>query len=507
MAVLCPAKILLGIVNAGKILGAITALLQNPRLLYDGIRLVQVNVILAYWKFLFMPMRSEKLRDVAENQDQWVEDIIDRKRTLSDFDDVLKIGEDVFNSIPWVMDMKVELTYMDATVIKYLLLPAYIVMFLYKSYTKTAVALHFANAFVRIHFRGLDYSEDPDMLYFYIGFNHPQWMDLYNHWDSVWALDSLALVLYTIPHQTRRKWYVSARRIFLMKILRHQQSFLDSCAHGHVEALKNILVQHQDWININARMDKSGDTGLHLASAKGHLSIVQFLLEKNVIVHIENSEGCTPLALAARRGHKSIMKALLKARNLRLREEQVERVLKEVFSGDAFDFEGAKLILNEYKRREGKELDANFTSHVNKCIELTQQLGVKGAKRQIGPHRKEIQKWLESKHSMRKSRGNLRQSRTREELIKDLQEHSECGICYEEYLGGEIWACANDHWLCRTCVASMTRARSSIDFCCPTCRSDFAYNPPTRCHTSEKVLADVSALCQILELSQGRQHS
>ena len=49
--------------------------------------------------------------------------------------------------------------------ITHILVPAYIVMFLYKSYTKVAVALHVANGFVRIHFA----HQDKDVISFIIG--------------------------------------------------------------------------------------------------------------------------------------------------------------------------------------------------------------------------------------------------------------------------------------------------------------------------------------------------
>ena len=51
----------------------------------------------------------------------------------------------------------------------------------------------------------------------------------------------------------------------------------------------------------------------------------------------------------------------------------------------------------------------------------------------------------------------------------------------------------------------MTRARNSIDYRCPTCRSDFDYSPPTRRHTAEKVLADIGVARELLLQQQGSQ--
>ena len=50
----------------------------------------------------------------------------------------------------------------------------------------------------------------------------------------------------------------------------------------------------QEWVNVNARMGRAGDTGLHVASEKGHLNVVKFLLgfgRKNLNLNIENDRG------------------------------------------------------------------------------------------------------------------------------------------------------------------------------------------------------------------------
>ena len=190
----------------------------------------------------------------------------------------------------------------------------------------------------------------------------------------------------------------------------------------------------QEWVNVNARMGRAGDTGLHVASEKGHLNVVKFLLgfgRKNLNLNIENDRGGTPLSLAACGGHRPIARALLKARNLKLKGDQVKRVMKEVFSGDSIDFEIAKMILNEYKCREGREFDAALSSHVDKCAELAQKSGLE-ARKSLVTHQKEIQKWLDSTLSKKPSQESP-QSKTRDELLQDMKEHCECGICYEEY--------------------------------------------------------------------------
>ena len=142
-------------------------------------------------------------------------------------------------------DIKDELAYKDATMVTHLLVPAYIVIFLYKSYTKVAVALHFVNGFVRVHFAHA--HEDKDSVNFHM------YLRSFNYDDPTWLLDVSAMAFYLIPHQTQRKWYATARRTFLMTILRRedndlQRAFLDACAHGHADALKNVLIRHQGRI-------------------------------------------------------------------------------------------------------------------------------------------------------------------------------------------------------------------------------------------------------------------
>uniref|UniRef100_A0A3B3ZJD0 SAM domain-containing protein n=1 Tax=Periophthalmus magnuspinnatus TaxID=409849 RepID=A0A3B3ZJD0_9GOBI len=57
--------------------------------------------------------------------------------------------------------------------------------------------------------------------------------------------------------------------------------------------------------------DEEGNTGLQLASASGHESLVRFLLRKGASVDSRNNYGWTPLMQAARFGHLSVAHMLL----------------------------------------------------------------------------------------------------------------------------------------------------------------------------------------------------
>ena len=139
MSVPILANAVLGLISAGKIMRSSLSLWQNPFLLSENVRVAQMNVILAYVCLLFMPMAQRKLK-------RWE----DTKHRMS-YEEVIAMGEEaveIKNFMNYVGDIKEELAYKDASMITHLLVPAYIVMFLYKSYTKVAVALHFANGFV-----------------------------------------------------------------------------------------------------------------------------------------------------------------------------------------------------------------------------------------------------------------------------------------------------------------------------------------------------------------------
>lgn len=57
--------------------------------------------------------------------------------------------------------------------------------------------------------------------------------------------------------------------------------------------------------------DGSGNSGLHLASEYGHLSIVNILIESGIDSNVKNGDGTTPLELSCRKGYFEISKLLI----------------------------------------------------------------------------------------------------------------------------------------------------------------------------------------------------
>ncbi|KAG5513717.1 hypothetical protein PMAC_000755 [Pneumocystis sp. 'macacae'] len=67
------------------------------------------------------------------------------------------------------------------------------------------------------------------------------------------------------------------------------------------------------------QQDENGNTALHMASANGHLNIVQFLLshlsekdDKSKYISIQNKQGNTPLHWASVNGHLEVVSELVK---------------------------------------------------------------------------------------------------------------------------------------------------------------------------------------------------
>ena len=103
--------------------------------------------------------------------------------------------------------------------------------------------------------------------------------------------------------------------------------------------------------------------------------------------------------------------------------------------------------------------------------------------------KKAIQDWFISRNAT-KTEQIAKSKRSKDEVWQDIRDHFECSICYEEFKGGEIYSCENDHWICRGCKISWTIS-------CPTCRSYYGDNWPMRRHKVEKVLKDFRTWCEI----------
>ena len=77
-----------------------------------------------------------------------------------------------------------------------------------------------------------------------------------------------------------------------------------------------------------------------------------------------------------------------------------------------------------------------------------------------------------------------------QEESSDLIRDFECPVCFTMMVHVEIFGCSNDHFLCPSCVAKVTK--------CPMCDEDFSVEKPTRRFMQERIAplivpADVEA--------------
>lgn len=83
-----------------------------------------------------------------------------------------------------------------------------------------------------------------------------------------------------------------------------QREWLECCRYGEVDILRALLARFPSLIS--HRDTQSGNSGLHMASANGHLPVVEFLVyHKHTFT--KNSSGNTPLHWAASNGQAIIV--------------------------------------------------------------------------------------------------------------------------------------------------------------------------------------------------------
>ena len=286
-------------------------------------------------------------------------------------------------------------------------------------------------------------------------------------------------------------WY-KKRKEHLTKMRQRQSSerfFLEACETGDKVAMRSLLTEHGDFLNVNIARNQNGDTGLHLACRGGYETIAESLLDvkkKVVNVNIENSSGETPLMIAAGMGHTIIVRRLLKAKGLKLKEEYGEKSILKAVEND--HYETAKQILTTIVNKEGITTDKrlrNMLDYLQRCVDLSKK--AEAAKSQV-----ERQKHTLSLDIYKKSIVDILKptdfsgsqsttnKKTFKEYVEDLKEFLECSICFDQFEDLKIFACINDHWICMRCLPQNES--------CPFCRVDFDQHPPARRITSEKFL-------------------
>ncbi|KAF6035878.1 ACBD6 [Bugula neritina] len=86
----------------------------------------------------------------------------------------------------------------------------------------------------------------------------------------------------------------------------HDKDVFDWCKEGNLKRLKETLVHS----SIDSQ-DENGLSILHWACDRGHISVVEYLLELKAQVNATDNEGQTPLHYASSCGHIDIVKLLV----------------------------------------------------------------------------------------------------------------------------------------------------------------------------------------------------
>ncbi len=99
-------------------------------------------------------------------------------------------------------------------------------------------------------------------------------------------------------------------------------NLLDAAEAGNLDAVIKALESGAD---INAQNELMRDSALHLAASKGHIDIVEYLLDSDADMLLTNETDMTPLHLAARDGQTHIVKFILE------RVDKIpERILNDI---------------------------------------------------------------------------------------------------------------------------------------------------------------------------------
>lgn len=85
----------------------------------------------------------------------------------------------------------------------------------------------------------------------------------------------------------------------------------DACSLGRVECVRHLLTLPPSIIHVNIPLGLGNNTPLHISSWKGHVAVVELLVQLGADCGIRNSRGRLPLHIAASSGALAVMRFLL----------------------------------------------------------------------------------------------------------------------------------------------------------------------------------------------------
>jgi len=115
--------------------------------------------------------------------------------------------------------------------------------------------------------------------------------------------------------------YLGALHVDAMQVITTPKEHWTSL-HMHLAAERGDVAEVASWLDRGAHVDAAfqpaiGDAGgitmLMIASMRGHVALVDFLLEHGASVDLQNKHGTTALAGAAAEGHDTIVRRLRRA--------------------------------------------------------------------------------------------------------------------------------------------------------------------------------------------------
>jgi len=101
-------------------------------------------------------------------------------------------------------------------------------------------------------------------------------------------------------------WYVTTEALPQYRLF----ALLEAASAGNLQKAQSLV---ESGANVNGRFGGDGDTPLHRAAARGHTTVVNFLLSAGANPNSTNDQTSTPLLYAVANGHVETAKVLIGA--------------------------------------------------------------------------------------------------------------------------------------------------------------------------------------------------